>query len=168
MQQKNVISEINKLRSMTVGELRQEWARLYGEPARSSNRESLFRRLAYRIQELVQGGLSAAARARLDELGEGAWNVATSRRQRTHDAEPAGPHEPEPRVAPIRDLRRPAAGTVIVREHRGRQLRLLVLDDAFELDGVRYASLSEAARAATGSRWNGWLFWGLTQRRRRS
>ena len=38
-----------------------------------------------------------------------------------------------------------------------RELRLLVLDKGFELDGVHYRLLSEAARAVTGSRWNGRL-----------
>ncbi len=67
-----------------------------------------------------------------------------------------------------RDPRLPSPGTVITRTYRGRELRLLVLSDGFELDGVHYRSLSEAARAATGSRWNGRLFFGLTERKRRS
>ena len=61
----------------------------------------------------------------------------------------------------------PPAGTLITRTYRGRELRLLVLDDGFELEGVHYRSLSEAARAVTGSRWNGRLFWGLTERKRK-
>lgn len=67
----------------------------------------------------------------------------------------------------VRDLRLPTAGTVITRTWRGRDLRLVVLEDGFELDGVRYGSLSEAARAVTGAHWNGKLFWGLTQRTRK-
>ncbi len=66
-----------------------------------------------------------------------------------------------------RDLRLPSPGTVLTREYRGRELRLLVLDDGFELDGQRFGSLSEAARHVTGSRWNGKLFFGLTKRNRK-
>ena len=40
--------------------------------------------------------------------------------------------------------------------------------DGFELDGQMFGSLSEAARAVTGQRWNGPLFWGVTQRKRRT
>ncbi len=57
---------------------------------------------------------------------------------------------------------------VLVRQYRGRELRLVIHDDRFELDGQSFRSLSEAARHVTGSRWNGRLFWGLTQRKRKS
>ena len=63
-----VIGQLTALRQMTVPELRQEWARLYGEPARSSNRAYMWKRLAWRIQELAHGGLSDATRVRLEEL----------------------------------------------------------------------------------------------------
>ena len=75
---------------------------------------------------------------------------------------------PELRNGPTtrRDPRLPAPGSTIVREYRGQTLRLNVLDDGFELDGVHYGSLSEAARVVTGQRWNGPLFWGLRDRKR--
>ena len=57
---------------------------------------------------------------------------------------------------------------VIVKAYKGRQLRLVVHEDHFELDGQSFGSLSEAARHVTGARWNGWLFWGLKQRSRKS
>ena len=50
---------------------------------------------------------------------------------------------------------------MIARQWRGRVLRLTVLDDGFELDGVVHKSLSAAAQAVTGAKWNGPLFWGL-------
>ena len=75
----------------------------------------------------------------------------------------------QPKTAkPKRDPRLPSIGAVLTRQYRSRELRLLVLDDGFELDGVHYRSLSEAARAITGSRWNGRLFWGLTERKRKA
>ena len=58
--QGSVIAQIEALRKMTVGDLRREWERLYGEPTRSCNREYLWRRLAWRVQELAYGGLSCA------------------------------------------------------------------------------------------------------------
>jgi hypothetical protein len=42
----------------------------------------------------------------------------------------------------------------------------VVRNDGFEIDGVVYGSLSEAARGVTGQRWNGPLFWGLRTRKR--
>ncbi len=38
---------------------------------------------------------------------------------------------------------------------------VIVLDDGFDYRGTRYASLSRIARAITGARWSGPLFFGL-------
>jgi hypothetical protein len=154
---------------MTVAELRQEWETLYGEECRSRNRDYLFRRLAWRVQEIAHGGLSNAAKARIDELATDtctryqtpreALDAATAVNVKTTTMTP-------PRSK--RDPRLPSPGTVIVKNYKCRELRLVVHEDHFELDGRSFLSLSEAARHVTGSRWNGRLFWGLTQRRRKS
>ncbi len=160
----SVIRKIHALRQMSVAELRREWERLYGEPTRSRNRDYLWRRLAFRAQELANGGLSDRAKARIDELCPDTFTRTRTPREAL-DAAVVANKESAPRSK--RDPRLPTPGTVITRTYRGRELRLLVLDDAFELDGVHYRSLSEAARAVTGSRWNGRLFFGLVERKRR-
>jgi hypothetical protein len=38
-----------------------------------------------------------------------------------------------------------------------------VLDKGFEYDGRRFKSLSAIAQEATGSKWNGFLFFGLAE-----
>ena len=43
-----------------------------------------------------------------------------------------------------------------------------MLDDGFEYQGRRYKSLSAIARAITGTRWNGWTFFGLKNHRGRT
>lgn len=162
----SVITQIRALKMMSVGQLRGEWLRLYGEPTSSRNRDYLWRRLAWRVQELAHGGLSDRAKARIEELAPDGFQRAVT--PRTPVAVESPNVAPPPRPKPVRDIRLPSPGTVITRTWRGRDLRLLVLDDGFELDGVRYASLSEAARAVTGQRWNGPLYWGLRERKRRS
>ncbi len=162
----NVIRRIHALRQMTVAELRGEWNRLFGEPTRSRNRDYLFRRLAWRMQEIEHGGLSDCAKTRMAELVSGTAARARTPREALDAATVANQPKADPVSGPKRDPRLPAPGTVISRTYRGRELRLLVLDDGFELDGAHYRSLSEAARAVTGSRWNGRLFFGLTERKR--
>ena len=159
----SVIRRIHALRQMTVTQLRSEWERLYNEPTNSRNKPYLYRRLAWRVQELQHGGLSTNARVRIDELAPDVLARARTP-QLTQDALRA----PETRCKSRRDPRLPATGTVIVKAYKGRELRLVVCDDHFELDGQSFRSLSEAARHVTGSRWNGRLFWGLTQRSRKS
>ena len=161
--EKTVLGEINRLRQMNVTELRCEWERLNGEPTRSRNKDYLYRRLAWRVQELQHGGLSRTARDRIDELAPTSFTHT-----RTPQLQPDAPRAPETLPRTHRDPRLPSPGTVITKQYKGRELRLTVHDDHFELDGQSFRSLSEAARHVTGSRWNGRLFWGLTERKRKS
>ncbi len=162
--QAGVIAQIKALQRMTVGELRARWIELYGEDGRSRNRDYLWRRLAWRVQELAYGGLSDVARARITELAPTGFMPRLVPHGFTPPTDASASSAP-PKA--VRDPRLPSPGTVITRRWHGRELRLLVLDDGYEVDGVQYASLTEAARAVTGSRWNGRLFWGVTERKRR-
>jgi len=40
------------------------------------------------------------------------------------------------------------------------------LRDGFEFEGRKYKSLSAIARAITGTRWNGWRFFGIREIKR--
>jgi hypothetical protein len=73
--------------------------------------------------------------------------------------------KPAPRRKPQKpDL--PLPGTTLVRNWRGKDLELKVLEDGFELDGVKYRTLTAAAEAITGAHWSGALFFGLRKRTR--
>jgi hypothetical protein len=69
---------------------------------------------------------------------------------------------PMPPLPPIRVFRAP--GATIRRRYQGREIVVKVLADGFEYDSERYSSLSALARKLTGTRWNGLLFFGLTER----
>jgi hypothetical protein len=60
--------------------------------------------------------------------------------------------------------RKTAPGTVLIREWQGASHRVTVLDDGVIYRGRRHQSLSEVARAITGTRWSGPLFFGLKGR----
>ncbi len=160
-----LIRRIHRLREMSVGDLRIEWLKLYGEPTRSRNRDYMYRRLAWRVQELAHGGLGDAAKARIDQLAPDSFTRARTP-QNGNAAAPADDHDQhQHRVH--RDPRLPSPGTVLIRQYKGQEIRVVTLDDGFEWDGRRYASLSAVAGAVTGSKWNGLLFFGLTERSRR-
>ena len=98
--------------------------------------------MAYRIQELAYGGLKPETVARPEALGEqlDGGNVAV-RRTRVDD--------------------KPIAGTRLIREYQGTEHTITVRDDRYEWQGRPYRSLSAIARAITGTRWNGWTFFGI-------
>jgi len=57
---------------------------------------------------------------------------------------------------------RPAAGTVLTREYKGVEYRVVSMADGqYEFQGRTFASLSMIAREITGTRWSGPLFFGL-------
>jgi hypothetical protein len=154
----SISERIAQFKAMTVAQLREEWRKYYGEETRTRNRDYLWKRLAWRIQELKYGGLSDAAKARIAEINRDNPFV---RRQL-----PRGfAATLESTAAPRRDPRLPSPGSTLVRAYKGQDVRVVVLDDGFEWDGRRFESLSEVAFAVTGSKWNGWLFFGLTKRK---
>ena len=55
-------------------------------------------------------------------------------------------------------------GAVLIREWHGRLERVIVVDDGFAWNGATYASLSAAAFAITGTKWNGHRFFGVRHR----
>ena len=65
-----VTDELAALRSMTVAQLRERYLEVFDEPTRSRNKDWLFKKVAWRIQEIAEGGLSEQALSRIDELGE--------------------------------------------------------------------------------------------------
>src|SRR5690606_41994050 len=71
-----------------------------------------------------------------------------------------------PDADPHDDPRLPAPGSAIVRQYKGRTIRVVVLPDGegFEHDGERYRTLSAVAKKVTGSHINGFRFFRLAGR----
>ena len=165
----NMLAEISRLRQMSVSDLQAEWFKLYGAPTRSRNRTFLYRRLAWRLQELQQGGLSARAKDRLAELGDQEFIRSRPPVSTPTLARDAALPEGRPEPRPARDPRLPVPGSVISKAYKGTELRAIVRDDGIEFEDRMFNSLTAVAKHVTGSRSiNGHLFWGLTQRKRRA
>ena len=64
------------------------------------------------------------------------------------------------------ESRRPFLIACCMRDWQGTEHRVTVRDDgAFEYQGQPFKSLSAIARAITGTRWNGWVFFGMKNQR---
>jgi hypothetical protein len=85
--QLNVGREILRLKQMTVRELREQYAEVFGEPTRAGNKDFLFKRIIWRMQALAEGDLSERARRRAAELARDADMRTTA--PRTPVARPA-------------------------------------------------------------------------------
>lgn len=154
----DIRKQIADLQKMTAKELRQRHKELFGEENRSSNRQYLFRRIAWRLQALAEGGLSERARLRAEELAREADIRQTPPPNLEMPPAPANLATATGRIEFTRDQRLPMPGTVLTRVFNGREYHVTVLPKGFEYDGEEYRSLSAVAHAITGSHWNGYHF----------
>jgi hypothetical protein len=162
VERQNVRQTLAAFERMSPAQLRAKYLEVFGEPSRSGNKDFLFKRIAWRVQSLAEGGLSERARRRAEELARDADIRLTI--PRTPKSQPDAARTvalPAPRTA-TSDDRLPIPGTVISRKYRGRRVEVKVLPAGFEYDGQVYRSLSAVAKVVTGSHWNGHLFFGLT------
>ena len=54
-------------------------------------------------------------------------------------------------------------GALLVREWKGQLERVMILEEGFAWNGQTFGSLSQIAKAMTGTNWNGHRFFGLRQ-----
>ena len=134
--------EIARLRGLDLLGLQARWRSVMGKQAPSHlPKHLLLRILAYRLQADRFGDLDPATARALDRLSK---------------ADGAG-------EIPLPDAGRIPPGTVLVREWDRRVHRVMVLETGDAWNGGTYASLSQVARAITGTRWNGPRFFGLRE-----
>jgi hypothetical protein len=143
--ERNVLAQIASLKLLATPVLKARWRELFGTEPPAYNRRFLESRLAYRIQELAYGGLKPETIERLEALGEQLDGG-------------------NPIVRRTRTDMKPIAGTRLIREWKGVEHCVTVLDDGYEYQGRPFKSLSAIARTITGTRWNGLLFFGLARR----
>jgi len=133
-----------RLPTASRAELSAEWLRLYRtEPPARLGRELLMLAISHRMQEQALGGLRPEAQRRLRQIAE----------QVGQDGAPM--LTAAPRLKP---------GTRLLREWQGRTHQVLVSEDGFIWEQARYRSLSQIARAITGTSWSGPVFFGLKPR----
>lgn len=132
---------LGELPAMGHKELQQHWRELFGrEPSPGMRRDHMIPILAYRAQEKAFGGLNESTLRMLRELALGIASEAQA-------------------------AYRPKTGTRYVREHNGKLHEVTVLDNGFEYEGESYRSLSEIAKAITGTKWSGPAFFGLKSKK---
>jgi len=160
---KKLLAELGR---MTVADLRQRYADVFGEPARSSNKPHLIKRIAWRMQALREGDLSERARRRALELANDADLRITPPSVAADDTGAGETVEASLHV--VHDERLPMPGGLLKREYKGRPIKVRVLRQGFEFEGEVFRSLTAIASKITGSHWNGWHFFGLAPARTRT
>jgi hypothetical protein len=153
-----VLREIEKLQSASFEHLRMKYRELFQEEPRSKHQHQLFRRIAWRMQALVEGELSERARQRASQIANDADLRLLPPRGLAESHFGRWRGRLDPRIPP--------PGTVLTREFRESTITVKILADGFEYQGRRYGSLSAIATEVTGTRWNGLAFFALTAERK--
>ena len=129
-------SKLAALTTMSSTQLRDYWRTLVRAPVPRISPSLLRLALAWEIQARALGGLSRATTQALDQAGRGLTRTST-----------------------------PTAGMRLVREWAGRVHVVEVGEDQIIRWNKReWQSLSEVARAITGTRWSGPAFFGLKKK----
>lgn len=128
--------DLAALETLSSATLRERWQTLVGTTAPSVSPKMLRLALAWEMQARASAGLARAATQTLDQLARG--------KTRTKAATP---------------------GMRLVREWQGRVHVVTVGEDqVIRWDDRDWRSLSEVARAITGTRWSGPAFFGLKKK----
>lgn len=155
--------EIEDLRKLKTRELKLRYRELFGEESPSWNQQHLFRRIAWRLQARAAGDLTERARARAAQLAE---DVDVRLRAPRHFwKELSRSPEQAAGASRTRDPRLPPPGTVLTRSYQGQSVAVTVLEEGFAYNNQNYGSLSAIAHRITGTRWNGFLFFGLNKKK---
>lgn len=169
----NLKNELARMQKMTVAELRDKYAELFGETTRSGNRDFLTKRIAWRLQALEEGDFEQRIkriRAKALAIANDADLRVRSPKPRPSTAEPpdiavvarVGPRPTKRKTTiPNRDPRLPRPGTILTRLYKDAIIQVTVGDSTFEYEGLEYPSLSAVAKAVTGSHMNGFRFFKL-------
>lgn len=136
---------IGRLAELPPEDLKAEWVHRYGAPAPNLSPDLLRLGIGYRLQQQRLGGVSRSTRSLLRQVAAGAGQ--------------GDGRKPLPRKL--------TPGTRLVRDWRGVGHTVTVLEEGFEYDGRHLKTLTAVARAITGSHWNGPLFFGLAERKKK-
>ena len=143
----SVLSIVANLEGLDLNGLRRQWrAHLGGEAPAHLPRWLLMRVLAYRLQSDAFGDLDKSIRRILRSGKEDGVGAPFDRRA--------------PQTREGVGLK---AGALLVREWKGRLERVMILEEGFAWNGQTFGSLSQIAKAMTGTTWNGHRFFGLRQ-----
>jgi hypothetical protein len=146
-----LIDQIMGLKNKPLEELRAKYVDLFkGETPTSNNKVFLWRKIAYRLQEIEYGGLSAEAQTRINNLID-RYDPINNKMFRPQKS-PGKVKNKE------RDTRLPMPGAILRKTYKGQLLEVKVLEKGFEYQNQHYKTLSAVAKAITGIHWNGYLF----------
>ncbi len=131
---------MREIQGLSLNKLREEWAKEWGKKPHGLMGPTMLKEsLKFKKWQKETGGLTSEQETRLNDL------IKSYKRN--------------PNTFETSIQLRP--GTSLVRSWKGKKYCVNITKDGFDYNGTIYSSLSQVANTITGSRWNGWAFFGL-------
>lgn len=147
--------QITALKNASIEELQHKYKELFStKETTCNNKVYLFKRIAYKLQEIESGGLSENVQNKIDDLIKEYDPINNKVLRKMSGVENF-------RVGIQRDKRLPIPGAMITKIYKGAVIKIKVLEKGFEYGDKKYKTLSQIANAITGNHWNGYLFFNL-------
>lgn len=151
------LTQIMELKEKSLNELQTIHKQLFpNQEAPSNNKVYLWRKIAYRLQEVEYGGISSETQGKIQQLIL-QYDPINNKALRLNNT----PEERPKKSKLSRDKRLPIPGTVIIKEYKSIKLEVKILESGFEYQNKVYKSLTAIAKEVTGAHWNGYLFFNL-------
>ena len=164
-QKENREVDVGQLAGMDTLQLVELHRKLFGEERVDANAGHLRRKIAWHMQAAREGGLPDSARQYALAVARGTTlRVRISENAARRKSEVPLDRTVTTAVAPEHDVRLPLSGSLLIKDYKGRTIIVRVLDHGFEFDGRKFTSLSAVAQDITGTKWNGWAFFGLAKK----
>jgi hypothetical protein len=128
---------------------------------RSNDKRGSFYRIPAGEIGLFEGPANSKTARRKEFGGLDKETLRVLRQPTGHRPASSDLHPFEARIATTREGTKLQAGTLLAREWNGRLERVIILDQGVAWNGKTYGSLSQVAKAITGTSWNGHRFFGL-------
>jgi hypothetical protein len=156
----SLISKIMAMKDLPSKELQERYEALFhGKKSPINNRTYLWRRIAYKMQEIEYGGLPKEAQNKLQELIS--EHDPINDKSLRHEKVLSETQAIKTKSKPVRDRRLPIPGTIITKEYKGTKIQVKTLEKGFEYQNKVYRSLTAIAKEITGAHWNGFLFFNI-------
>ena len=169
MRKRSRLPEIGDLPRMNAPQLQAVHRELFGAEHPIANCQHLRRKIAWHLQALKDGGLPESVRQYAIAIARGTeLRLRISENAARRLAQVPLEQTVTTTVVQTRDARLPMPGSLIVKKYKAGTVVVKVLNEGFEYDGRRFASLSAIAGEITGTRWNGFAFFGLEKEARRA
>jgi hypothetical protein len=160
---------INDLPRMGAPQLQAVHRELFGAEHPIANCQHLRRKIAWQLQAAKDGGLPESVRQyAIAMVLNSELRVRISKNASRRFARVPLEQTVTTTVVQSWDARLPMPGCLIVKKYKTQTIVVKVRNHGFEYDGRQFRSLSAIAGEITGTRWNGFAFFGLEKETQRA